>query len=131
MFSKCIHWSLGKIRQFERFGSFQVQHKRAHDHQRAFRITTSAAIARHIRLIVKTRLFRDTRAWHITLNMTLKPRHHTTVSVCRSVLSVCVQRITISECIVLGDMSKTWTLLMDQTQKAMRQSKIPDFFAAK
>jgi len=73
----------------ERFANFQTQHKSAHDHQRTFRITiTSAATARNIRLIVKTRLFRHTRAWHITLSITIKARRHTTVSVHWSVLSV-------------------------------------------
>ena len=66
----------------ERFGSFQAQHKPAHDHQRTSGITiTSAATARNIRLIVKTRLFRHTRAWHIMMNITIKAHRHTTVSV--------------------------------------------------
>jgi len=39
----------------ERFGSFQTQHMRDHDQQRTFRIiTTAAAAACNIRLIVET-----------------------------------------------------------------------------
>ena len=38
---------------YERFSSFQTQYMRAHDQQRTFRITTAAATARNIRLIVE------------------------------------------------------------------------------
>jgi len=44
--------SLGKM---ERFGSFQTQHKRVHDHQRARRVIIMTAVtACNIRLIVDT-----------------------------------------------------------------------------
>jgi len=69
------------------------------------------------------------------LNITLKARLRTTVSVYWSVLSVLVSNI-IPECIVHGKMSgghyslDKW-LLMEQSQKHLRQSKTQDFFAAK
>ena len=64
---------------------------------------TTAATTRNVHLIVETII-----AWHLgmafTLNVTLKARRRTTVSVCWSVLSVHVWNI-ITECIVLGEMS--------------------------
>ena len=71
----------------------------------------------------------------MALNVMLKARSRTTVSVYWSVLSVRAQSI-ICDCIVLGKMCGGITfqiewLLMDQSQKSLRQSKIPDFFAAK
>jgi len=61
---------------------------------------------------------------HIMLNITLKARRRTTVSVCWSMLSVHVQSST-PECILLGTMSAGHHLqiewpLMDQSQKHLR-----------
>jgi len=62
----------------KRFGSFQTQHRRAHDHQLTFRITvTTAATERHIRLIVETIITSHTGIAHRVEHDTQgTPPHH-------------------------------------------------------
>jgi len=62
----------------KKFGSFQTQHKRAHDQQRMFRIMlTTAATVRNIRLIVETIIASHTDiACHFEHNAEGTPRHH-------------------------------------------------------
>ena len=62
----------------ERFGSFQAQHKCAHDHQRTFRIMIiSAATECNIRLIEGTILTSHTGiAYHVAHNAQRTPPHH-------------------------------------------------------
>jgi len=63
---------------WERFSSFQTQHKRAHDHQRMFRILiTMAATERNIRLIAETIITSHTgTAYNVEHNAQGTPPHH-------------------------------------------------------
>jgi len=122
---KCTDWSL------KRFDSFQTQHKRAHDHQRPYRIIiTTVATACNNRLIVETIITSNTGiaaiAYDVEHNAQGTPPHHG-FSLLMSVQSI------IPECIVHGKISggHKERLSKGHSQKSLRQSKTPYFFPAK
>jgi len=88
----------------ERFGSFQTQHKRAHNHQRTFRVIITAAVtARNIRLIAETIITSHTGILHHVEHKTEgKPPHHG-LSLLISIECACVEHMPV--CIELGKMS--------------------------
>jgi len=101
--------------------AFLMQHKSAHDHHWMFTILMrTAATLRNIRLMVENIITLHTGiAHHIEHNAHGKPPHHG-FSLLTSV--ECASVVHYPMCIVIGKMCGGHYL---------RQSKIPDFFAAK
>jgi len=108
--ASCVCWIVLIVTGlWERLGSFQTQHKSAHDHQRAYRRTT-ATTARNIRLIVETIITSHTCIAFFVSNITLKARTHTSY---RSVLSVHMYSITIQTVTAFGPVTEISASIQD------------------
>jgi len=73
---------------WERIGSFQTQHKRAHDHQRAYGIMITTTVSERIIRLIVEKIIMSHMGIAYRVEHTAQGTRRTTVSVFWSVLSV-------------------------------------------